>query len=172
MDQESVTRELLGTAPADSKAGATVDSTPSGHVGAPRTALERILPPLPAARHGLFLRVESVTGLEHSFSSGGSAVSARVFWGGEEVWTARRDCLGNGDGVVAMTLPLCRLELHRTFLSKYWCFAWNIACNIFYVSNPPSTHRYRENDVYGASESVPGAIYDDGRFHGKTLFIL
>ncbi|CAM9158684.1 unnamed protein product, partial [Sphacelaria rigidula] len=85
-DQESVTRGSSGTAPVDNKVGATVDSTPNdGHVGAPKTALERILPSLPAARHELFLRVEAVSGLEQSFSSGGSAVSARIFWGGEEV---------------------------------------------------------------------------------------
>lgn len=56
----------------------------------PRSALERILPPLPAARPEIFLRVMAVSGLEHSLSHGGSAVSVRVFWGREEV--REQDC--------------------------------------------------------------------------------
>lgn len=142
-DQESVTRGSSGTAPVDNKVGATVDSTPNdGHVGAPKTALERILPSLPAARHELFLRIEAVSGLEQSFSSGGSAVSARIFWGGEEVWTVRRGRLGGGGGVEAMTIPLRRVRLCRIILSSDRHVAGSIARNTVYSSNPPATHRH------------------------------
>ncbi|CAM9137499.1 unnamed protein product [Scytosiphon promiscuus] len=49
------------------------------------SALERILPPLPAARKGVFVKVEAVLGLDVPFTARGKSVSARIFWGGQEV---------------------------------------------------------------------------------------
>lgn len=49
------------------------------------SVLERILPPLPAARNGIFVKVEAVLGLDVPFTAREKAVSARIFWGGQEV---------------------------------------------------------------------------------------
>lgn len=49
------------------------------------TALEKILPQFPAARREVFLKVEAVSGLWPPYTARGSAVSGRVFWGGQEV---------------------------------------------------------------------------------------
>lgn len=57
--------------------GAFEDEEPS--------VLERILPPLPASRRGVFLRVEAFSGLEQPFTAKGNKVSAHVFRDGEEV---------------------------------------------------------------------------------------
>lgn len=47
---------------------------------------ERVLPPLPAARPEIFLRLEGVSGLEHSmFEASSGAIYARIFWCGDEV---------------------------------------------------------------------------------------
>lgn len=49
------------------------------------SVLEGILPPLPAARNGVFVKLEAVLGLDAPFSTRGKTVSARIFWGGQEV---------------------------------------------------------------------------------------
>lgn len=49
------------------------------------SALEKILPQFPAARKEVFVKVEAVFGLRPPFTARGGAVSARVFWGGQEV---------------------------------------------------------------------------------------
>lgn len=49
------------------------------------SALEKILPQFPASRKQVFLKVEAVLGLLPPFTARGSAVTARVFWCGQEV---------------------------------------------------------------------------------------
>lgn len=49
------------------------------------SALETILPRLPAAQKEVFVKVEGVSGLSAPFTARGNAVYARIFWGGEEV---------------------------------------------------------------------------------------
>lgn len=48
-------------------------------------AVDKILPPLPAAQREVFLTVEAVMGLMPPFAAIGNPVSAKVFWGGQEV---------------------------------------------------------------------------------------
>lgn len=54
----------------------------------PSSALEKILPRFPASRKEVFVKLEAVSGLLPPFTARGSAVSARVFWAGEEVRSA------------------------------------------------------------------------------------
>lgn len=54
------------------------------------SALEKILPQFPASRKEVFLKVEAVLGLLPPFTARGSAVSAKVFWGGQEVKTRKQ----------------------------------------------------------------------------------
>ncbi|CAM9485772.1 unnamed protein product [Ectocarpus fasciculatus] len=49
------------------------------------SALENILPRLPAAQKEVFVKVQGVSGLSAPFTARGNAVNARIFWGGEEV---------------------------------------------------------------------------------------
>lgn len=49
------------------------------------SALETILPRLPAAQKEVFVEVQGVSGLSAPFTARGNAVNARIFWGGEEV---------------------------------------------------------------------------------------
>ncbi|CAM9115968.1 unnamed protein product [Ectocarpus sp. 13 AM-2016] len=49
------------------------------------SALETILPRLPAAQKEVFVKVEGVSGLSTPFTARGNRVYARIFWGGEEV---------------------------------------------------------------------------------------
>lgn len=49
------------------------------------SALEKILPQFPAARKQVFVKVEAVLGLLPPFTKRGRSVSARIFWGGQEV---------------------------------------------------------------------------------------
>lgn len=69
------------------------------------SALETILPRLPAAQKDVFVKVEGVSGLSAPFTARGNAVYARIFWGGEEVRS--RSCVdgmktnsGGGDAMV------------------------------------------------------------------------
>ncbi|CAB1113397.1 unnamed protein product [Ectocarpus sp. CCAP 1310/34] len=48
------------------------------------SALETILPRLPAAQKEVFVKVEGVSGLSAPFAGRGNRVYARIFWGGEE----------------------------------------------------------------------------------------
>lgn len=49
------------------------------------SALEKILPTFPAARRQVFLQVGAVLGLIQPSAARGDALSARVFWNGDEV---------------------------------------------------------------------------------------
>lgn len=51
------------------------------------SALEKILPRFPASRKEVFIQLEAVLGLLPPFTARGSTMSARVFWGGQEVRT-------------------------------------------------------------------------------------
>lgn len=61
------------------------------------SALEKILPQFPASRKEVFVKVEAVSGLLPPFTARGNAVSARVFWGGEEVRTWTRNAASARD---------------------------------------------------------------------------
>lgn len=86
------------------------------------SALEKILPQFPASRKEVFLKVEAVLGLLPPFTARGSAVSAKVFWGGQEVKT-RKQTPHSHKKLKRRGLYFCKLYQEALLISMRhgWC---------------------------------------------------